>query len=108
VTLATKDVAYLFGSVQDFEKQQRAPTWIYPAAGWQIDDAIGSTWGYTTGMTVRPAESVVRELFETASTGGNLLLNVCPATFRKPDEPAARFSARACGIRFCVGDGSDR
>jgi len=78
VTLATKDIAYLFGSVQDFEKQQRAPKWIYPAAGWQIDDAIGSTWGYTEGMTVRSAESVIRELFETASTGGNLLLNISP------------------------------
>ncbi len=77
-TIASKDVAYLFGSVQDFEKQQRAPKWIYPAAGWQIDDALGSTWGYTTDMTVRSAESVVRELFETASTGGNLLLNISP------------------------------
>jgi len=77
-TLATKDVAYLFGSVQDFEKQQRAPKWIYPAAGWQIDDAIGSTWGYTEGMTVRSAESVIRELIEAASTGGNLLLNISP------------------------------
>ena len=78
VTLATKDVAYLFGSVQDFEKQQRAPKWVYPAAGWQIDDALGSTWGYTEGMTVRPAVSVVRELVETASLGGNLLLNISP------------------------------
>ncbi|WP_420239593.1 alpha-L-fucosidase [Telmatobacter bradus] len=77
-TLATKDVAYLFGTVQDFEKQTRAPKWIYPAAGWQVDDAIGSTWGYTDGMTVRTAQSVIRELFETASTGGNLLLNISP------------------------------
>jgi alpha-L-fucosidase len=77
-TLATKDVAYLFGSVQDFEKQQRAPKWIYDAAGWQVDDALGSTWGYTEGMTVRRPESVVRELMELASMGGNLLLNVSP------------------------------
>jgi alpha-L-fucosidase len=77
-TLATKDVAYLFGSVQDFEKQQRAPKWIYEAAGWQVDDALGSTWGYTTNMTVRSAESVVCELFEIASMGGNLLLNISP------------------------------
>jgi len=76
--LATKDVAYLFGSVQDFEKQQRAPKWIYDAAGWQVDDALGSTWGYTDGMTVRSAESVVRELMELASMGGNLLLNISP------------------------------
>lgn len=77
-TFATKDVAYLFGTVQDFEKQQRAPKWIYPAAGWQIDDALGSTWGYTNGMTIRSAESVVRELIEAVSLGGNLLLNISP------------------------------
>ena len=46
VTLATKDVAYLAGSVQDFEKAQRMPRWIYPPA-WQVDDCIGNTWGYT-------------------------------------------------------------
>ena len=77
-TLATKDVAYLFGSVQDFEKQSRAPRAIYNAAGWQVDDALGSTWGYTDGMSVRSAESVVRELVEIASLGGNLLLNISP------------------------------
>ena len=77
-TLATKDVAYLFGSVQDFEKQQRAPKWIYPAAGWQVDDALGSTWGYTENMTCRTAESVLRELVEIASMGGNLMLNISP------------------------------
>jgi alpha-L-fucosidase len=94
VTLATKDVAYLFGSVQDFEKQQRAPKWIYPAAGWQIDDALGSTWGYTTGMTIRPAESVVRELFEAASMGGNLLLNISPRGDGSiPEEQQAALSA---------------
>ena len=66
-------VAYLFGSVQDFEKQQRAPKWIYDAAGWQVDDALGSTWGYTEGMSVRPAESVIRELVEVASMGGKII-----------------------------------
>jgi alpha-L-fucosidase len=76
--LATKDIAYLFGSVQDFEKSLRAPKWIYPAAGWQCDDSIGSTWGYTEGMTIRPAESVIRELIEMSSMGGNLLLNISP------------------------------
>ena len=79
-TLATKDVAYLFGSVQDFEKQQRAPKWTY-AGGWQCDDALGSTWGYTESpnpMTYRAAESIVRELIELSSLGGNLLLNISP------------------------------
>jgi len=80
-TLATKDLAYLFGSVQDFEKQQRAPKWIYGAAGWQVDDSIGSTWGYTESprpMTVRGADSIAREMVELASMGGNLLLNISP------------------------------
>lgn len=76
-TLATKDVAYLFGSVRDFEKQQRAPKWIYPG-GWQCDDALGSTWGYTDGMHYRSADSILRELIELASMGGNLLLNISP------------------------------
>lgn len=77
-TLATKDLAYLYGAVQDFEKQSRAPRWIYPAAGWQCDDALGSTWGYTEGMSCRSAKSIVRELVELSSTGGNLLLNISP------------------------------
>jgi alpha-L-fucosidase len=77
-TLATKDVAYLFGTVQDFEKQSRAPKWIYNAPGWQVDDALGSTWGYTEGMTVRGPDSIAREMMEIASMGGNLLLNVSP------------------------------
>jgi alpha-L-fucosidase len=77
-TLATKDVAYLFGSVQDFEKQDRAPKAIYNAAGWQCDDSLGSTWGYTDGMTVRSAVGIVRELVEMVSLGGNLLLNISP------------------------------
>jgi len=80
VTLATKDVAYLAGSVQDFEKAARMPRWIYPPA-WQVDDAIGSTWGYTESprpMSIRPASSVITELFEIASQGGNLMLNVSP------------------------------
>jgi alpha-L-fucosidase len=80
VTLATKDVAYLAGSVQDFEKAQRMPRWIYPPA-WQVDDCIGNTWGYTESprpMTIRSATSIVTELFEIASLGGNLMLNVSP------------------------------
>lgn len=76
-TMATKDTAYLFGSVTDFEKQTRAPKWIY-AGGWQCDDALGSTWGYTDGMSYRSAESIVYELIEMASMGGNLLLNISP------------------------------
>jgi len=77
-SLAAKDVAYLFGSVQDFEKAIRAPKWIYSAAAWQCDDSLGSTWGYTDGMTYRSAESIIHELIELSSMGGNLLLNISP------------------------------
>lgn len=77
-TLATKDDAYLFGSEEHFEKQQRAPSRIYPSAGWQCDDALGNTRGNTTDMSVRSPESVIRELIEIASEGGNLLLNISP------------------------------
>jgi alpha-L-fucosidase len=80
VTFGTKDWAYLAGSVQDFEKQQRAPKWIYPYP-WQSDDAIGSTWGYTESPrpeTYRGPAAIMTELIEHASTGGNLMLNVSP------------------------------
>ncbi len=43
-TLATKDVAYLFASVQDFEGSGRAPKWPY-AGGWHCDTTIGYSWG---------------------------------------------------------------
>ena len=80
VTIGSKDWAYLAGAVQDFEKQQRAPKWIYPYP-WQSDDSIGNTWGYTESprpMTIRTPASVIAELIEHASTGGNLMLNVSP------------------------------
>ena len=80
VTFGTKDWAFLAGSVQDFEKGQRAPKWIYPYP-WQSDDAIGSTWGYTESPrpeTYRSPAAIMAELIEHASTGGNLMLNVSP------------------------------
>lgn len=77
VVIATKDDAYPAGSVIDFEKSIRAPHWFYPGA-WQVDDAIGSTWGYTTGERWRSPRSVIEELVDIVSRGGNLLLNVSP------------------------------
>lgn len=61
VTLTTKDVAYLAGSVPDFERAVRAPKGIYPEA-WQVDDSIGTnTWGCTTEIRYRSAESILQE-----------------------------------------------
>lgn len=76
-TLATKDYAYLFATVQDFEGSGRAPKWPYPAA-WQCDSPIGNSWGYIDGLKVISGLSLIRTLVEIASNDGNLLLNISP------------------------------
>lgn len=76
-SLSTKDIVYLAGSIPDFEKAAREPRWIYPGA-WQVDDSIGTTWGYTDGMKYRSAAAIIQELVDIASKGGNLLLNISP------------------------------
>ena len=76
-SLCTKDVAYAAGSIPDFEKSNREPRWIYPGE-WQVDDAIGTTWGYTTEIRYRPAQAILQEMVDIASKGGNLLLNISP------------------------------
>jgi alpha-L-fucosidase len=86
VTLCTKKAAYApggdntntIGSVIDFEKiGARSPSGIRTGV-WVVDDPIGSTWGYTTDMTVASAASIVSKLVDTASKNGTLLLNLSP------------------------------
>lgn len=86
-TIATKDSAYLSGSVLDFEKAGRGPKAILPGA-WQIDDQIATnSWGYINDIKYRSAASVLSELIDTVSKGGNLLLNISPkADGTIPDE----------------------
>jgi alpha-L-fucosidase len=43
-----------------------------------VDHPIGSTWGYTEGMTVSKADSIIPRLVDTVSKGGNFLLNLSP------------------------------
>jgi alpha-L-fucosidase len=77
-TFATKDTAYLAGSVLDFEKAVRGPKDILDGA-WQIDDQIATnTWGYTNDIKYRSAASIINELIDTVAKGGNLLLNISP------------------------------
>ena len=77
-TIATKDDAYLAGSIHDFEKAVRGPKDILPGA-WQIDDQIATnSWGYITDIKYRPTANVIYELIDTTSKGGNLLLNISP------------------------------
>lgn len=86
VSISTKGLAYApngdhhkqIGSIIDFEKiGQRSPVGIRPGP-WQVDQPIGSTWGYTSGMSVTSADRVISQLIDTVSKGGNLLLNLSP------------------------------
>jgi alpha-L-fucosidase len=86
VSISTKKAAYApsgdntktIGSIIDFEKiGGRSPAGIRPGS-WQVDEPIGSTWGYTTGMKINSADSIVAKLVDTASKNGNLLLNISP------------------------------
>jgi alpha-L-fucosidase len=86
VSISTKKAAYspsnknteTIGSIIDFEKiGGRSPAGIRTGA-WQVDEPIGSTWGYTTGMRVNGAGSIISKLADTASKNGTLLLNLSP------------------------------
>jgi alpha-L-fucosidase len=86
VSISTKKAAYApsdnnlhtIGSIIDFEKiGARSPSGIRPGA-WQVDDPIGTTWGYTTGMRIANPGSIVTKLCDTVSKNGNLLLNISP------------------------------
>jgi alpha-L-fucosidase len=77
VTLDTKSTCYLAGSVLDFEKMQRGPKGILPGV-WEVEDIIGSTWGYTEGEKFRSPQQIVELLCDAVSKSGNLLWNLSP------------------------------
>lgn len=86
VSISTKKAAFApsdnntetIGSILDFEKiGRRSPSGIRPGV-WQVDEPIGSTWGYTAGMRVSDPGRVVSRLVDTVSKNGNLLLNISP------------------------------
>jgi len=87
VSISTKFNAYApsnddtkqIGSILDFEKSgpPRGPKDIRPGP-WMVDDPIGSTWGYSTGMTVASPAAVLTKLIDTVSKGGVYLLNISP------------------------------
>lgn len=86
VSISTKKAAYApsndnlqtIGSIIDFEKiGARSPSGIRTGA-WQVDDPIGSTWGYTSDMHIQAAGAIVAKLADTVSKNGNLLLNISP------------------------------
>jgi alpha-L-fucosidase len=86
VSLGTKFNAYApsnddtrqIGSILDFEKvSARSPIGIRPGP-WMVDDPIGSTWGYSTGMSVSGPAAILGKLIDTVSKGGFYLLNISP------------------------------
>jgi len=87
VTLSTKWIAMApsnddrqqIGSVLDFEKVgARSPEGIRTDQDWEVDDTIGSTWGYTDGMSVSTAAFILPKLIDTVAKGGNYTLNISP------------------------------
>ena len=76
-TMATKDDAFLYGNVQDFEGTHHAPKWPFPGA-WQCDTPIGNSWGYIEGLKVATGLTLIHYMMAVASCGGNLLLNISP------------------------------
>jgi alpha-L-fucosidase len=86
VSLSTKKAAYApdnnnlhtIGSILDFEKiGTRSPAGIRPGV-WQVDEPIGSTWGYTSDMRVSGPGPLIAKLADTVSKNGTLLLNLSP------------------------------
>ena len=98
VSISTKKAAYApsnkntetIGSIIDFEKiGARSPSGIRTGA-WQVDEPIGSTWGYTSDERFSGPAPIIAKLADTASKNGTLLLNLSPkadGTF-PPEIPA--------------------
>ena len=86
VSLSTKKAAYApsgkntatIGSIIDFEKiGARSPAGIRTGV-WEVDEPIGSTWGYTDGMRISGPGPILTKLIDTVSKNGTLLLNLSP------------------------------
>jgi alpha-L-fucosidase len=89
VTVVTKSDAYLAGSLEDYERQGRAPKELTNYY-WQVDDPIGEKFGYVEGMKLTNAGSVVSRIIENTCKNGNYMLNISPKSDGTiPDEQRA-------------------
>jgi alpha-L-fucosidase len=77
VAFATKDSAYLAGTIHDYERQQRAPVTLQ-AEVFQVDDSVFQRWGYLADAQYWNVEMIVDRLVENVCRNGNLLLNFAP------------------------------
>jgi alpha-L-fucosidase len=77
VTMVTKGQASLGGHVQDYERQQRAPTTIQEKP-FETHDSPFQRWGYLTDAQYWNVDTVIYRLVENVCRNGNLLLNLAP------------------------------
>ncbi|MDD4535060.1 MAG: alpha-L-fucosidase, partial [Prevotella sp.] len=77
VSVQSKSNAYLAGSIQDYERESRAPKELSQNY-WQVDDPIGNKFGYVVGLKLQNADGIIRNLVENICRNGNLCLNVSP------------------------------
>jgi alpha-L-fucosidase len=82
VSLSTKGAgngaAYLYGSIKDYERQGRILPREIKTYAWEVDDPIGSKFGYVQGMAYKSAALLVRRIVDTASMNGVYMLNLSP------------------------------
>jgi alpha-L-fucosidase len=61
--------------------EQFIPAAGYPGRDWETCMTLNDTWGYKSyDINWKPAESLIRNLIDIASKGGNYLLNVGPTS----------------------------
>ena len=77
VSIQSKAQAYLAGSIQDFERESRAPRKPFDRY-WQVDDPIGNKFGYIEGLKLQSADGIIRNLVDNVACCGNLCLNISP------------------------------
>jgi alpha-L-fucosidase len=72
--------------------EQQIPATGLPGVDWESCMTMNGTWGYMVDdVNWKPTRTLIRNLIECASKGGNYLLNVGPtADGRIPDESAQR------------------
>lgn len=77
VSVSSKSDAYLYGTIEDYERQGRAPK-ILTDYHWHVDEPIGHKFGYVEELRLQSGSSVIRKLVENISRNGNLTLNISP------------------------------
>src|ERR1019366_4545409 len=80
VTMVTKGQASLGGHIEDYERQQRAPTTIQEKP-FETHDSPFQRWGYLSDAQYWNVGTIIVRLVENVCRNGNLLLNLAP----KPD-----------------------